>query len=122
MLSQGQALTTIGTYLQALKNGDNHKNLDDLLQALMIIGTYLQALKNGDNHKNLDDLLCTDTIMGFIHAAALYLETQYNITIPLYIQKGGAHKHNTLNLFFVQPVGGSPQLEKEKSQKGTPDW
>ena len=69
-------------------------------QALAIIGTYMQALKDGDNYKQLDDL-CTNTIMGYSHTAALYLETQYKITVPLYIQRGGTQKQNTINPFLL---------------------
>jgi hypothetical protein len=85
-------------------------------QVLAIIGTYMQALKNGDNHKNLDDL-CTDTIMGYIHAAALYLETQCNITVPLYIQKGGAHKQNTLNPFLSNLLVDRRNWKKKRDKK-----
>jgi hypothetical protein len=85
-------------------------------QVLAIIGTYMQALKNGDNHKNLDDL-CTNTIMGYIHAAALYLETQYNITVPLYIQNGGAHKQNTLNPFLSNMLVDRRNWKKKRDKK-----
>ena len=68
-------------------------------QALERMGTYLQAIKDGDNYHKLDDL-CTDTIMGYARAAALYLKKRYQITVPLYIQTGGAQKQNTLNPFL----------------------
>ena len=76
----------------------------------------MQALKDGNNFKRLDDL-CTDTIMGYTRAAALYLETQYNITVPLYIQQGGAHKQNTLNPFLSNLLADRRTWKKKRDKK-----
>ena len=76
----------------------------------------MQALKDGNNYKRLDDL-CTDTIMGYTRAAALYLETQYNITVPLYIQQGGAHKQNTLNPFLSNLLADRRTWKKKRDKK-----
>ena len=80
------------------------------------MGTYIQALKDGNNHHNLTDL-ASDTIMAYARAAALYLETTYNITVPLYLQTGGAHKQNTLNPFLANLLVDRRNWKKKRDKK-----
>ena len=55
--------------------------------------------------------------MGYAHAAALYRETQYKTTVPLYIKRGGAQKQNTLRTFLSNLLADRHNWKKKRDKK-----
>ena len=80
------------------------------------MGTYIQALKDGNNYRNRDDL-CNDTIMGYARAATMYLETEHKLTVPLYLQTGGSQKQNKLNPFLSDLLVQRRTWKKQRPKK-----
>jgi hypothetical protein len=76
----------------------------------------MKALKDGDNYKKRDDL-SNDTIMGYARAAAMYLETEYKIIVPLYLHSGGTQKQNTLNPFLADLLVQRRTWKKKRNKK-----
>jgi hypothetical protein len=85
-------------------------------EALAIMGLYLRALLDGDNIKHRTDL-GEDTLMGYVRAAAQYLETQYGIDVPIFLQSGQSRQRNHFHPYLADLIAQRRTWAKKRDKR-----